>query len=348
MTPVARPTLRTLAVEAKVSPMTVSLALRNHPSISAALRARLKRLADIRGYRPDPTIAKLMHHLRAKRHKRVQASLCTITDVPRRGNVPYYWTEIVRGVRERAESLGFLLEEFCLADYRDSPARLERTLRNRGVEGVLLMPLTLAENLESLLDWSNFSTVASSYSVLGPPFHRVVPYMFGNLFLACRKLVARGYRRIGLALASDVDQRTFHHFSAAMAWHREHGTCVATRALVIPQLSVQAVGRWLDREKPDVVLSNATSRLLEIIRATGRRVPRDIGVVYHTRASDLQVTTIDEKPAEIGSAAVDVITAMIQRGEKGIPATARITMIEGGWYEGKTVRAARPARSLQP
>lgn len=327
--------------------MTVSLALRNHPSISATLRARLRRLADARGYQPDPTIAKLMHHLRAKRHKRVQASLCTITDVRRRNDVPYYWTEIMRGVRGRAESLGFLLEEFSLADYRDSPARLERTLRNRGVEGVLFMPLTRAQDLEHLLDWSNFAAVAASYSVLAPRFHRVVPHMFGNVFLACQQLVARGYHRIGLALASDVDQRTFHHFSAAMAWQNEHGAGVATRALVVPELNVDSVGRWLDRERPDVVLSNATSRLLETIRATGRRVPRDVGVVYHTRALDPRVTTIDEKPAEIGSTAVDVITGMIQRGEKGIPATAKITMIEGGWYEGRTVRPAPRPRAGQ-
>jgi LacI family transcriptional regulator len=67
-------------------------------------------------------------------------------------------------------------------------------------------------------------------------------------------------------------------------------------------------------------------------------VPHDIGVVYHTRGLDSQVTSIDEKPAEIGAAAVDILHAMIQRGEKGIPRTAKVTMIEGGWYEGKTVR----------
>jgi LacI family transcriptional regulator len=340
MTAAIRPTLRTLASEAKVSPMTVSLALRHHPSISASMRTRLQRLAEARGYRPDPTIAKLMHHLRAKRHNRVQAGLCTLTDVPRRNDVPHYWTEIVRGVRERAQSLGFLLEEFCLADYRDSPGRLARTLRARGVEGVLLMPMTQARDVTPLLDWGDFAAVATSYSVLAPKFHRVAPYMFGNVFAACQTLVARGYRRIGLALASDVEQRTFHHFTAAMAWHNEHGAGIAVRTLIAPELNVESVGGWLDRERPDVVLSNATSRLLETIRATGRRVPQDIGVVYHTRALNPQVTTIDEKPAEIGSTAVDIITAMIQRGEKGIPGTAKVTMIEGGWYEGKTVHSA--------
>src|SRR4051812_2745536 len=49
-------TIRTLAAEAGVCPMTVSLALRNHRSISAPVRARLQRLAEVRGYLPDPTI----------------------------------------------------------------------------------------------------------------------------------------------------------------------------------------------------------------------------------------------------------------------------------------------------
>lgn len=320
--------------------MTVSLALRNHPGVSALLRARLKRLAEARGYRPDPVVAKLMHHLRARRHKRVQASLCAITDVHRRG-APYYWNEILRGVRERAGSLGYLLDEVCLSDYRDSPGRLRRMLRHRGVEGVLLMPMTQAEDFAPLLDWSNFSAVAASYSVLAPRFHRVVPYMFSNALFACRTLVARGYQRIGLALASDVERRTFHHFTSALAWENEHGSGVTTRSLIAPALNADNVGRWLDRETPDVVLSNAASGLLEIVRATGRRVPQDIGVVYCTRANDPRVTAIDEKPFDIGSAAVDVITGMIQRGEKGLPPTAKVTMIEGGWYEGKTTRRPR-------
>jgi len=48
------PTLRSLAAEAGVSPLTVSLPLRNHPRISATTGERIQQLAELRGYTPDP------------------------------------------------------------------------------------------------------------------------------------------------------------------------------------------------------------------------------------------------------------------------------------------------------
>src|SRR4051812_821528 len=56
----SNPTIRSLASEAGVSPMTVSLALRQSSEVSAATRQRILKLARTRGYRPDPQITKLM------------------------------------------------------------------------------------------------------------------------------------------------------------------------------------------------------------------------------------------------------------------------------------------------
>ena len=71
-----RPTLRSLAAEAGVSAMTMSLALRGSPGVSVTTRRRLRRLAESRGYRPDPHVARLMHHLRTRAPARAQANLC--------------------------------------------------------------------------------------------------------------------------------------------------------------------------------------------------------------------------------------------------------------------------------
>src|SRR5689334_2943501 len=111
--PAAAPTLRTLATLANVSPMTVSLALRNHPRISAATRERVKKVAAAQGYQPDPVIAKLMHHLRKQRGHRVRSTLCglqmrPLTRDPQREID--YGTEVLRGARQRAESLGFRMD----------------------------------------------------------------------------------------------------------------------------------------------------------------------------------------------------------------------------------------------
>src|SRR5260221_6236539 len=68
-------TLRSLAAEAGVSPMTVSLALRNSREVSAATRKKIERLATARGYRPDPHVTKLMHHLRTRASAKIGGNI---------------------------------------------------------------------------------------------------------------------------------------------------------------------------------------------------------------------------------------------------------------------------------
>ena len=73
-----------LEAMARVSAQAVSLALRNHPSIGEATRRRIHQVAQRAGYRPDPQVAKLMHHLRAGRGQRTNANVCALTTRPAR------------------------------------------------------------------------------------------------------------------------------------------------------------------------------------------------------------------------------------------------------------------------
>ena len=57
--------LKEIAAELGVSPSTVSRALRNDPSISEAMRARVAESAERRGYRPDRGISSAMRRVRS-------------------------------------------------------------------------------------------------------------------------------------------------------------------------------------------------------------------------------------------------------------------------------------------
>ena len=59
--------METVARAAKVSKMTVSLALRTHPSISAGTRARVVACARKICYTPNPLVSALMANLRGGR-----------------------------------------------------------------------------------------------------------------------------------------------------------------------------------------------------------------------------------------------------------------------------------------
>src|SRR5471032_574858 len=73
-----RVTLRDLAKKIGVSHTTVSLALRNHPSINPARRQQIKRLAEKEGYRPDPFLSALSVYRLQKRPASFHSTLAWV------------------------------------------------------------------------------------------------------------------------------------------------------------------------------------------------------------------------------------------------------------------------------
>ena len=331
--------MRTIATAAGVSAMTVSLALRNHPRISAATRELVQRVAARLGYRPDPTVAKLMHHLRVRRKPGFQASIAALTTIAADAGSPYLH-EILRSAQRRAEELGYGFTLFRVDDAAAARPALQRVLRSRGVEGLLLLPVATPRAFDALLEWAEFSVVTTTYGVLAPEFHRVVPHQFGNALAMCQQLARAGYRRIGLVLPAEHDLRVHHGFSAAVAWQNLIGGTEFVRPLMhrgaLPL--AEEVRGWFARERPDVIIAAGDKECQPIAQQLGLRVPGRIGFASVNKAGRSVFAGIEERPAEIGATAIELLAGMIQRGEKGIPAVPKVTMIDGRWLEGRSVR----------
>lgn len=343
-----RVTLRTVAASAGVSAMTVSLALRNHPRIPAETRAEIQRVATKLGYRPDPQVAKLMHHLRLGRQPGFQASLAAVTTVPEGGETAYV-AAIQRAAKNRAEELGYGFTLFRVPDPPVAQPALQRMLRSRGVEGIVLLPVITPRDFSALLDWKDFAVVATTYGILAPQFHRVVPHQFGNALEICRQLTELGYRRIGLVLPAEQDVRVHHGFSAAVAWQSIVGgseflrPCIHAGALP-PTEELRA---WFKREQPDVIIASGDKECRNIAEKLGLSVPGKIGFVSANKAERSVFAGIDERPEAIGAAAIEQLAGILQRGEIGQPSIPKITMIDGQWMEGKSVSARREGRKTR-
>src|SRR5688572_15026259 len=149
----AHVTFRQIAKASGLAVATVSYALRNDPKIPAATIARVQAVAEKMGYRPNPRVAALMAHIRRARPvatgERIAFLWLARPD-------PYVRTH--QGAKQRAEQLGYEMEDFVVRDRaRDAP-RLERILRTRRITGVVLSPLNPGESSFALdWDWSRFS-----------------------------------------------------------------------------------------------------------------------------------------------------------------------------------------------
>lgn len=343
--PELRPTIRTLAAHAGVSSATVSLALRGHPRISAATRKRVLRAAQEIGYRPDPQVAKLMHHLRSARRPGYQASIAGLTTV-RAGEDTAYMAAIVRSAEARAEQLGYGFTLFRIEDPPQPAPALHRMLRSRGVEGIVLLPIATPRDVTTLLKWKDFSVVTTTFGVLAPQFHRVVPHQFGNALEICRQLARQGCRRIGLVLPAQQDLRVHHGFSAAVAWQGTIGGTEFVRPCIHqgPLPAESEVRAWYRAERPDAIITSGDVTCAPIIELLGLRPNGTVTFVSASKAERPGFAGIDERPEEIGAAAIEHLATMIQHGEKGAPAVPRVIMIDGRWIAGSDRRQRRSQR----
>lgn len=336
-----RPTLKDIAILAKVHHTTVSLALRNHPSIPETTRARIRSFAESIGYRPDPMLASLMHYRRSQQPLQRQSVIAWVTNFPSRNRwrQTRVFQELHDGAAARADQLGYSLEEFWLREEGMSLGRAQQILRTRAISALLLAPQPEPES-ELPLDWTDFSAVTLGYTLVKPRLHLVSNHQFASMTRLIQRLILLGYKRIGLALPAKLDQRVQHGWVGA--YLAEQLRLSRARQLppwVFTTFSTADLKAWLIRHRPDAVIT-PTEAIWDAIPRLGYRVPGDIGLAHPSVPSpDDGRSGIDENSRAIGAAAIDLLSGLWQHHERGVPVEPHCLLIDGRWVQGRTVRS---------
>jgi len=351
--PARSPTFRQLAQWAGASIATISLALRNHPSLPLKTRRRIQRLAVKKGYRYDPLVARLMTQLRTTRIKRPSGALAILTTWPTRADEVVYLRECLHhanylaGIRERAHRLGYEIDEFWNKEPGLTSVRLSKILQARGIRGIIIPPMIRPHGHVSL-DWQYFAPVAISHTVVKPNTHRVCHSCYNGMQLALRRLKQRGYRRPGFATHIEQSDRV------NLSWlgsYLAHQYTLPAKTKIPPflwrNLTAREFQAWLDRHKPDVVLSNLALPY-RLMLEMGLKVPQDIGFASldngaERAAASLELSGVEQQDFQQGVAAVNMVVEQIQNNTLGLPATPATLHIDGIWRDGKTVRPSMRA-----
>lgn len=346
------PTIRQIAALAGVSRTTVSLALRNHPSLPAVTRERIQQLAVEKGYQLDPVVSSLMNQLRIQRRKRATEKIAFLTSWDTRdgwradANVSNYH----RGAGQRAAQLGYEIEAIWAKEPGLTAARLSKILYTRSVRGVIVAPLLRPVGHLSL-NWPHFSVAALGYTVAKPELHRVTHFHFSGMMLALRRLRHSGCKRIGFANLIDQDRRVNHGWIAGyLTFQNDLPASARVPHLLVPAWSKGRFSEWLDRYRPDAVVSN-TPDPLRLLRELGRRVPQDVAYASLDRVRENDPWAgIDQRACAVGAAALELVVSQLQSNEFGIPDCPKTVTLNGIWRAGPTVRpvprAAAVARKL--
>jgi LacI family transcriptional regulator len=340
------PTLATVARLVGLSTSTVSRALRGSQSLPAATTQRVRRAARQVGYKPNPLVSDLMRQMRGHGRAAPGGTLAYLVFGATRTEWERHLTFVGfhRGAVARAQELGFTLEVFWADEPGMKGARLAQIFRARGIRGVIVGP-TPGMPRAPELEWKHFSAVK-----IGVPFPDLaLPCAVSNHYRGMVRVLERvraaGYRRIGLVLQSHQNVKTGGMWLAPFALQAQHSRPSERVApLLLDTWREADFARWFRAHRPEVVIG-LRCELMDWLTRAGARVPDEVGFVHLDRCTETRdCAGLDQKPREVGAAAVDLLAQRLMANDRDLPALAKQLLVESVWVDGPTLRV-RPAVS---
>lgn len=343
-----------IAKSAGVHVTTVSLALRNHPSLPETTRQRLQALAAKMGYRPDPALSSLVAYRMGAHARKNRLVLAYVTNWGHALSwkaAPAH-ADFYEGAQSKAAQLGYQLEHFWLGEPGLSHQRMSDILYNRSITGIIIASHRAEADVELKFDWSRFSVVRIDHLPHRPALHHVTNNQRAIVQLAMRHVMAAGYERIGLALREDWDHSTDLAWSAGfLAEQQKLPLAKRIPPLFFPNLDGAVIPpagmfeEWFRSHRPEVLIGYQPS-LLPCLAEMGLSIPRDVAFVdLLLSAPDGRTAGVRQNCHRVGELAVEILVGQMHQHVYGIPAHATATLVEGTWVDGESLPVRSAAKA---
>lgn len=336
-------TQRDIAERCGVSPMTVSLALRNSPLITESKRQVIQRAAQEMDYRPDPLVAALMANRRRNRRKSTYSTIAYLSPISRKESARHdYLAHFQSGVQKRALALGYGVEYFCTEEPRIGTERLDKILKARGINALIIVSNPL-RNYRLDLDWHHYFSVQFGNILEYPAIHQVENDQIGMMCTILRKLKELGYRRPGFALSGSIEEDFAEKYwlMPLLAFQRQQHQTPAVPIYEEPTeqgWDEKPFMAWFREHRPDVVIAIDQYPLLWL-RKNGVRIPEDCGFVCTNLPPEESKTSgMFQNFERIGHVAIDLLQSQIHNNQPGIPGVQCRMLNEALWNDGQTLR----------
>ena len=334
-------TIKDVAKVAGVHFTTVSLALRDHPSLPATTRQRIHDIADRMGYVRNPVFAALTHfHLRGRVRAVAPRIGYLVNHTLDRGAALYQLQrQTLLGALEQARLLGFDFEVVGVQEHGFDAGRLAVFLESRHITGIVLAGFDPRLNSVDL-DWTRYSVVKIDSLHMEPQAPVVGSDHRQDVRLAFKRLQQLGYRRIGLAVGRADEDATERLYSAGYLLEQRtipEEARVPELLLTYECTVAQAgalVGKWIRRQKVDAVMCNWPV-IGEMLATAGLRVPQDVACVSLCLLKpDGGMAGVYRNFRVIGAKAVALVNTLLKSGEQGVPEYASRTYVRSQWHDG--------------
>lgn len=302
-------TLKDIARHVSLSVSAVSLALRDHPSISEDTKKRVREAKKKLGYQ-----------VKSKTNGSIAFVLLD------RGFDTFIYARAFQSIGEKATECD--LQPIYLSLSHDAVMRGEfpLVLQNRKVDGMIVSGAYDERVHEQLKGLGIPIVVLGNYQLGFEPWASCEVDLFEGMRMLIHKLAGLGHRRIGL-LTCTPDQREFghqirQHFMNAVAEFGlqatgeacEHDYEEAGESTRLQQATARLLAG--NPAPTAIVAERANVEVFEQCSREGIHVPNDLSLVslgainYQTRPS---LATLESDPAEMGRGAFEKLQRMIEK-----------------------------------
>jgi LacI family transcriptional regulator len=340
--------IRNIAAASGYGIATVSMALRKDPRIPEKTRRLIQETAEQLGYVPDTRISKLMSEVKKKRIRRINQPLAYVLFWESTRDCYQYqnfrWFR--EGAQKRAQEFGYTLEDFVINNKELSPQRFNSIMRTRAIPGALIGPVSHTglqispHGRVTDLTIPDYSAATIAYSLSQPILHRATHDHALAAELATETCLERGYRRIAFFCTESMYLRVSGRWLAGFL-QAQHHLAIKDKIppLIIPDNSApELFENWFDRHQPDVIVTDQGNKITDYLFNKKLRMPEDVAIAHLDALNEgPHYSGIDQRCQDIGSAALDLLLAQINRNEHGTPLLRKTVMLEPIWYEGSTL-----------
>lgn len=321
--------IKDIAQEAKVTPGTVSRALRDSPRVNPETKKRIQRLAEEMGYSPDAQARSLV----VGRTHTIGVVVTTMTD-------PFI-SSVVQAIESTAHDHGYAVVLTSSDDVPEREIEAVKMLQSRRVDGVIVTSSRVGALYQDELDQLRVPVVLINSLVQhdgGQTFSIGVDNHHGG-YLATKHLIQQGHWRIAY-VASPADRSDN---TERMTGYRDALT--ETGLDSDPTLIVEGTGRAgggqralpvflaLDNPPSAVFCYNDMTAigLIGAAREAGLSLPRDLAIVgfddiVFAQFAHPPLTTIAQPVARLGSGAMETLLALLADDGCSEPPVANVTV----------------------
>ncbi|MGB9773852.1 MAG: LacI family DNA-binding transcriptional regulator [Bacteroidota bacterium] len=305
-----------MAREAKVGIGTVSRVLNDKPNVSAATREKVLAVARRLNYQP---------HASAQRLARQQSNSISAI-IPFFTN--YFFVEVLRGVQDRIDELGYDLILYGLTRKEQIEAYLRRTMQRGRVDGVLFFSMKFPEHYVARFQQLNLPVVLVDTS--RPEFDSITVENQRGAYLATSHLLKLQHRRIGMIDASLTSEPARVRLEGYRQALEEHGIPFDENLVRFSRnTKLDGFNREAGYEAMKELLSLGSDRptavfvasdvqaigALQALREEGLRIPEDMALIGFDDielAEHAGLSTMRQPMYEMGTLAVETLVGRIK------------------------------------